>query len=675
MASKSGGFVRNGVAVASVLAMLAATATPLGAANPVTAPIVDLGVTVEITPFATIPDGTNPGRPRPRINQFATAGDRLFVVEDFDGLIYELTGEGTSGEASLFFDVKSGIVEATDRELDLTNSFHGGLRGVAFHPEFDANGLFYTSLMETRPANADPARYISDAVDPIPTDGVVIEWTYDQVTDAVDPASYREVFRVGLPVNEHPIKQLGFNPFAEPGSDDYGLLYVAHGDGSIQSATAGGGQNSDALGKILRIDPTPSNGRPYTVPADNPFVGDPEMIDEVFALGFRNPHHLSFAQDASGSTHLVAVDVGRDNVEEVNIIVSGGDYGWSDREGTFVHLEQGDLINGIAPLPDDDWRNGYVYPAAQVGHEGEIGAGFIGQAIAGGHVVNNGSELTGHYFYSDFPFDGRLMHSSFDEMLGAVTTLEPGQAPSTLTQARTGLVSIMFDHDSNADTPSLPRENLLDVFNDAPGYDGSGRADVRIGQGPDGEMYLSSKKNGVVYLVTNSLPPTETCEGLTATTTGLVGTSGDDVIVGTGGADVIDGRGGDDVICGRGGADRIDGGPGDDLINAGWGSDVVRGGDGNDTILAGPGLDDVEGEGGNDLIRGGQGGDRLVGNGGNDTIYGGDRRDRLFGFAGDDQLFGGSGNDNIRGGAGTDRATGGAGVDGCVDAIAVAGCE
>ena len=157
MASKSGGFVRNGVAVASVLAMLAATATPLGAANPVTAPIVDLGVTVEITPFATIPDGTNPGRPRPRINQFATAGDRLFVVEDFDGLIYELTGEGTSGEASLFFDVKSGIVEATDRELDLTNSFHGGLRGVAFHPEFDANGLFYTSLMETRPANADPA--------------------------------------------------------------------------------------------------------------------------------------------------------------------------------------------------------------------------------------------------------------------------------------------------------------------------------------------------------------------------------------------------------------------------------------------------------------------------------------------------------------------------------------
>jgi len=344
-----------------------------------------------------------------------------------------------------------------------------------------------------------------------------------------------------------------------------------------------------------------------------------------------------------------------------------------------VHLEAGDLIDGIAPLPPDDAKNGYVYPAAQVGHFGNRGDGFSGQAIAGGFVVDNGSELTGQYFYSDFAKTGNLFHSDFDALLGAVTTLDPNNpsrdSPTDLTQAPTGRVSIMFDHDADTATPMVQRDSLLDVFNDAPSYDGSGRADVRFGKGPDGEMYISSKKNGLVYLVTNSLPPTESCQGLLATTTGLIGTDGDDVIVGTTGPDVIDGKGGNDVICGRGGADRINGGSGADIINAGWGSDVVRAGDGNDTVFAGPGLDDVEGEGGDDIIRGGKGGDRLVGNGGNDMIYGGDRRDRLFGFAGDDQLFGGAGQDNIRGGAGTDNATGGAGVDVCVTSESLMGCE
>ncbi len=667
------------VALVGLLAAHTATAPLAGADNPIAIPVIDLGVTVELTPYVQIPN-TNLGRAR--LNQFAVSGDRFFVVEDFDGLIYELKDAPNTqgGTAELFFDVKLAIRSATDRNLDNTSIFHGGLRAVAFHPEFAENGLLYTSVMESRPNNAAPSRYLSDVNNPIVADGVLIEWKVNPATGRPDPSSYREIFRVGMPVYDHPIKGIAFNPFARPGNEDYGLLYIAHGDGSVQSATAGGGLRNDALGKILRVDPTrQGNGAPYGVPATNPFVGDNSMLDEVYSLGHRNPHHLAFGIDAAGRSHLIAAEAGRDNVEEVNIIQSGANYGWSEREGTFVHLPGGDLIDGIAPLPANEAQNGYTYPAAQYGHEGVRGSGFSGQAIAGGYVVQNGSALDGQYFYSDFPLSGKLFNSSWAEMLNAVTLLDPNDpnrdSPSDLTQARTGLVSILFDHDSNPATPSLPRTSLTDVFNDAATYDGSGRADVRFGQGPDGALYISSKKNGLVYLVTNSLPSSETCEGRTATVSGLTGTPGNDVIIGTSGPDVINGGGGNDIICARGGADVINGGSGADRINAGWGSDVVRGGDGNDVIWGGPGLDNLEGGSGDDLIRGGKGGDRIVGNAGNDELYGGDRKDRVFGYGGDDRLFGGAGEDNLRGGAGTNAATGGIGVDICVDVSTRQGCE
>ena len=657
-------------------------------------PITDRGVTLELTPLVELP---NTDRGAARINQFATIDDRLFVVEDHSGKIYEIERDGLTATATEFFDVGAAIPAATGRNMNIDNSFHGGLRAVAFHPEFASNGLFYTTVMEDRPNNPNPAHYISDSATPIAADGVLIEWRANTTTGTVDPNSYRQVFRVGMPVFDHPIKQLAFNPFSVPGDDDYGLLYVAHGDGSVLSATAGGGLNNDALGKILRVDPTASGGRGWTVPGDNPFVGDSSMIDEAYSIGHRNPHHVSFAEDASGAVHLVVAEVGRDNIEEVNLITAGGNYGWSDREGTFVHLFNGEgLVTGVTNLPANEGEFDFVYPAVQFGHRGEPGAGFGGQAIAGGFVVDNGSELSGEYFFSDFPLTGDIYHSNFADIAAAVTVLDAGDSPDALTQAEVSVVAVTLDHDANPDTPALPREHPRDVFNDSPNYENSNRADVRFGQGPGGEMYLSSKKNGGIYLVTNSLPvetPVEnepivpdepaspvasvpqTCRGQEPTVDGLIGTDGDDVIIGTGGRDVIRGLGGNDLICAFGGADMVDAGPGNDVVYGGWGADVIRMGAGDDEVFAGPGLDDVEGGGGNDILRGGNGGDRIVGNSGNDMLFGGDRRDRIFGFSGNDQLFGGAGTDNLRGGAGTDSATGGAGIDLCVTSESRVGCE
>lgn len=434
----------------------------------------------------------------------ATTNGRTFVAEETDGKIYEIVTVGGTPRVELFFDVGTAIATNTDRQLDFTNTFHGGLRSVAFHPDFAQNGLFYTAMMETRPTDPASSTYLSDADQPIAADSVLVEWSYDHQANQVDRFSYREVFRIGMPVYDHPIKQIAFNPFAAPGSADYGLLYVGHGDGSVLSATAGGGQNNDALGKVLRIDPTRNGNDSYSVPADNPFVGDAGMIDEAWSIGHRNPHHLSFT-NANGAVRLLVAEPGRDNVDEINMIERGGDFGWSEREGTFVHLEAGGIITGVASLPTNDAANGYVYPVVQLGHEGETGGASRGQVVAGGYVVNNGSELEGEYFYSYAGALGQIYHSSLNALEAAVTSLNPGQSPDALTQATVGEASILFDHDSDDTTAALPRENFRDVVDDDPDYDGSGRVDVRFGQGVAGEIYVLNKRNGWIYQVTNSV--------------------------------------------------------------------------------------------------------------------------------------------------------------------------
>ena len=155
----------------------------------------------------------------------------------------------------------------------------------------------------------------------------------------------------------------------------------------------------------------------------------------------------------------------------------------------------------------------------------------------------------------------------------------------------------------------------------------------------------------------------------------LRGGDGDDVIVGTDGADYIKGGAGDDVICGGDGNDRIAGGGDagddsldddqddadrDDRIEGGQGNeadDGPRRGDGNDRLDGGAGDDLLEGGAGDDLILGGDGNDRLRGGRGDDSLDGGAGDDRLRGDNGKDNLTGGSGADRFRGGDGDDTAT------------------
>ncbi|MBX2850228.1 MAG: PQQ-dependent sugar dehydrogenase [Phycisphaeraceae bacterium] len=427
-----------------------------------------------------------------------------------------------NGNSALWFDynasVNAAITNASNGYvLDSPTNAHGGLRSVAFHPEFATNGKFYTSAMVDRPSNAAGFHYLGNSSSGFDAESAVVEWTYNHGAGQVDANSYRELFRVRMPRFDHPVKQMAFNPYAQQGDEDYGLLYIAHGDGSFQSAIAGGGLNpGDALGKVLRIDPLQNGGNAYSTPS-SPFQSDPSTLNEIYTLGHRNPHHISFAKDANGNSYAIVAEAGRDNIEEVNLLQAGGNYGWSDREGTFVHLEDGGYINGVTGLPANEWQlNDYIYPAAQYDHDANPGNGFVGSAIAGGFVISNGSDedLQGQYIFADFGFkSGYVYHADFEEMLGAHTQLADGELPSELTQAVISRLTLTLDSDGDGDV-DVTADNLNSLL-------GVSRNDVRFGMGPNGEMYISSKQNGLVYLVTNTVSVPEPCSLLLMGALGL----------------------------------------------------------------------------------------------------------------------------------------------------------
>jgi glucose/arabinose dehydrogenase len=295
---------------------------------------------------------------------------------------------------------------------------------------------------------------------------VLIEWRANNAGRRGIPTSGREVLRAAAWDTAHNIDTPMFNPRARPGDADYGKLYIAAGDGGNRQSSPDPFNTAQdpgaALGKILRIDPLASGSRPYTVPADNPFVGRAGFLPEIWALGLRHPQNISF--DRGGAGTLVIIDIGQGNIEEVNLGVRGANYGWSLREGTFVTDRAGS--NPLYRLPADDARYGFTYPVAQYDHS-------EGRAIAGGYVYRGAAvpSLVGHYLFGDI-VNGRIFHVPVaDLVLGRQAAFRElrlfrGGAPVTLL----GLVGAT-----------------------------NNRVDLRFGQDEAGEVYVMTKQEGVVY--------------------------------------------------------------------------------------------------------------------------------------------------------------------------------
>ena len=159
----------------------------------------------------------------------------------------------------------------------------------------------------------------------------------------VDPASLREIISFGKNANNHNGGTIAFGPD--------GYLYLGLGDGGNANDVGashlepgGNAQNlSTPLGKMLRFDPvnpalTPTSPNPisangqYRIPTTNPFQGLGQ-VPEIYAYGLRNPYRFSFDR-ANGE--LILADVGQNNIEEIDRIVLGGNYGWAIKEGDFL---------------------------------------------------------------------------------------------------------------------------------------------------------------------------------------------------------------------------------------------------------------------------------------------------------------------------------------------------
>lgn len=194
----------------------------------------------------------------------------------------------------------------------------------------------------------------------------------------LDPSSMRLVLEVDQPYRNHNGGEILI--------DKDGLLWIALGDGGSAGDPKGSGQDrSSLLGKILRIDPTPSAGRPYGIPAGNPFADGRQGRAEIWAYGLRNPWRFSI--DAPSNTVWIA-DVGQNQWEEVNAVPAGRggvNYGWRNREGR--HAFQG----GRKPA-------GAVDPVYEYSHED-------GSCSVTGGYVYRGSKipaLVGTYVFADY---------------------------------------------------------------------------------------------------------------------------------------------------------------------------------------------------------------------------------------------------------------------------------
>lgn len=269
--------------------------------------------------------------------------------------------------------------------LSVSTASEMGLLGMAFHPSYDENGLIYLLHSDTG------------------TSWRVSEFSV--VAGEVDPDSRRDVLGMAQPAPNHNGGMIQFGPD--------GMLYVSVGDGGPQNNACGNGQNGlTHHGTILRIDPaadgtpdvsppcgnSPCNcaegavsGFDYTIPADNPFVGNDGFHDAIYAYGFRNPWRFSFDSE---NGRLFVADVGQGAWEEVTVVEAGTNHGWGNMEGNHC-FQQDDCDESAAPGETN--VDGLVAPIAEYSHNGNP-ASVTGLGVYRSCEV---PAFNGLYFYTD----------------------------------------------------------------------------------------------------------------------------------------------------------------------------------------------------------------------------------------------------------------------------------
>ena len=338
----------------------------------------------------------------------APDGDnRLFVVDQV-GKIW-IIDENWNTLPQPFIDISSRMV-ALQPFFD-----ERGLLGLAFHPGYKNNGRFYLFYTAPPPPGGPTEQ----------TGNTGLPMTWNNLTrisefkvsagnpDVADMSSEKIIL-------EEPHPQFNHNGGTIAFGDD-GYLYMSIGDGGNKNdigpghvedwyAPNAGGNGQDIeknlMGNILRIDVNgSSNGKNYSIPVDNPFVGK-QGLDEIYAYGLRNPYRFSF--DMSGSNRLITGDAGQNLYEEVSVVKKGGNYGWNVKEATHCF----NAADEFTELPNcvhfDVWGNRLVDPVIELKNAGNPAGGGVTIAVIGGHIYrgNDIPGLQGKYIFGSLSADG-----------------------------------------------------------------------------------------------------------------------------------------------------------------------------------------------------------------------------------------------------------------------------
>lgn len=447
-----------------------ATPTPTATATPTPTPILPL-ITKGVIRIDLQPIATNLQAPSDLV-PFNDGSDRIVVLQQRGVIVLLKAGQVLQ---TPFLDLSARLVQFGDpSKIPGPRYDERGLLGLAFHPGFaDANSpgyrKLYTFTNEPVSGTADFTVPMTGAFD---NQVVIAEWQVSASNpDIVDPATRREILRIDHPQFNHNGGQLGFRPGAP-------YLYISIGDGGAGNdvgpghnpATGNAQDTTTVLGKILRIDPLdpalnntndpPSANGKYRIPASNPFVANPAgaaNVGEIYAYGLRNPFRFSF--DPQSGRFIVA-DVGQNNVEEIDIVEAGRNYGWNKKEGTFLFNPADASVK-----PDPAPNPAFTEPVAEYSHSDGI-------AVIGGFLYrgNGIPALQGKYVFGD-------LSGSFAAATGRLFYTDDLNAGTTIHELRIG----------NEDRP-------LGLFVKAFGRDASGEiyllGDSNIGPSGNGGVVL-----------------------------------------------------------------------------------------------------------------------------------------------------------------------------------------
>ncbi|MDH3418477.1 MAG: PQQ-dependent sugar dehydrogenase [Gammaproteobacteria bacterium] len=496
--------MRKQISTASLTAgLLASGSLYAQVSNPIPEPVTMQGLEVRIEKLTRLP---RTAALDPSIGRGAVGWARPSYVRDLPdgrrfandsrGFLYLIDSRNNPALYLNFRDVFPRLSLA---------GLQSGFIGFEFHPEFAENGLFYTTHIEEIAGNTATLDFIPPGftIADVTFHDVITEWRANDPAASVFRGTQRELLRVGHIVDNpyHALGHLAFNPTSAPGDADYGLLYIGSTD--LGFSNGGGPHQGDPtqtqrldtiLTAILRVDPrspAESGGTKgvgdYTIPEINQYAadGDPNTFGEIYAYGFRNPHRFSW--DMSDGT-LFAMDIGMSQIEEINIVHEGRNYGWFRREGYFdngIHYPNGSM-EVVFPLPadilDGSTQDEFTYPVAVYDHD-------EGVAITNGFAYRGAiPALQGKFVFGDIR-QGRLFAADVAALKAADDGIPQTVAPIEEIQ--------LYVSDSSGEREDV---TLFQLIERELGR-ASARADLHLSESRDGELFVTSRQDGWIRVL------------------------------------------------------------------------------------------------------------------------------------------------------------------------------